>query len=108
MAIEPECYARARCRRRARPASASSSPHIPAVPGPFEPLVGRVAQPPPSPTMVLHTLAVQSALWHWFELVQAVPVGSLSEHVPSLAQKSPDGQSASLVHPPAVAHVIVV
>jgi len=58
--------------------------------------------------MVLHTFAVQSALRHWFAPLQAEPVGSLAEHVPSLAQKSPDGQSASLVHPPAVAHVIVV
>lgn len=57
---------------------------------------------------MLHTLAVQSALWHWFEPLHAEPVGSFGEHVPSLAQKSPVGQSASLVHPLVVVQVIVV
>jgi hypothetical protein len=40
--------------------------------------------------MVLHTEFVQSLLWHWFGVLQAMPIGSLGVHVVSLAQKSPD------------------
>ena len=82
-------------------AAASIRPKSPAAPLPLELPIGRAAhaRPAPEPTMLLHTAPVQSPVWHWFGPSQVAPVGRLVEQVPSLAQKSLDGQSASLVHP---------
>lgn len=71
--------------------------------------MGRVAHAPaPEPTMVLHTLSLQSPLWHWFAPSQVALIGRLSVHVPSLVQKLLDGQSASLMHPAPQVIVVVL
>jgi hypothetical protein len=48
---------------------------------------------------VLHTVLSQSLLWHWFEPAQVAPVGNLGVQLALLLQKSPAGQSVSVVQP---------